>query len=614
MKPHILNVCLGMVLASGCGGSGTNRVSSHRDPHAGDNPDASSLATNRDGGAAVPDPSEVDAGALASESDHAGSNGSDVNNSYGNESDGDETDTNPSDGDGSGDQNGDEPGSQECERDSLGLSPSVATRLSNEELNNSIAQLLPANASNLPWLPTSRNSDVELWSFPPMTTDLEGVQKLAQGVAIALTSSREQGSWLAGCDPIDQGEEECRKVLLNPLVERIFRRPLTEEDEAELLQTFDLGKELGGTFDSGARAVLEVTLQGPEFLYLMERGNGQLEGSAVQLTGHETAARLAFLLTGAAPDAELRNEAAKGPMQLSTIETQARRLIADSSNQKSISRTLRDLLLPLEPRANPEWDLSAELAQAADEATLRFVESVTFQGAGTLDALLTQPTVWANGELATFYGYPVESNDWQEIELDASRAAGVLTQPAFLAATSNTRSSPVLRGLYVLRNLLCFEPPPPPTDVLIIPEPPTGATQRQQLEAFTAPSGCADCHQYINPVGFAFEHYDAVGKWRDEDNGEPVDASGVLIVSDAKGPFAHAVELMNNVVETQAASACFVERWLQHALRRELVAEDTCFEADLTRGFKDDRQIQELLIALAKADHFRYRLAADLDP
>jgi hypothetical protein len=607
MRPHIIPVYFGVVLTAACGESGPHTVGSRADKPGGGRADAA-VATDRsvqgdsDGGSATAEHGEVDASDIASGAGHGDVNTPDV----------DDSDVNASGDNDSGDQDSDGPGPHECQSKDVVLGPSPLSRLANQELNNSIEQLLPSSVPELPWLPSSREK--AHWASPPTATDLERVLNLARAVAQELTSSREQGSWLADCDPTVRGEEECRKVLLEPLVERIFRRPLVDEDHAELTETFELGRELGGTFESGLRAVLEVALQGPEFLYLIERGTGQLAGSAVQLTGHETAARLAFLLTGAAPDAELRNIAAQGPLELATIETQARRLIADNKNQKAISRTLRDQLLPIQASAKPVLEWSSELAQAADEATLRFVESVTFQGAGTLDALLTQPTVWANAELATFYGYTIEGNAWQEMELDSSRAAGIFTQPAFLGATPQARPSPVMRGLYVLRNLLCVEPPSPGAFDVVLPEPPAGSTQRQQLEAITAPSPCFECHEVMNAVGFAFEHYDAVGRWRDEDNGEPIDASGVLTVTDAKGPFADAVELMNNIVDSQAANSCFVQRWLEHALRRELVPEDACFKAELTQGFQNERQIDELLIAVARDDHFRYRLAAELEP
>lgn len=589
MKPQLVNCGLCLLLAVGCGESRPNRVASSADTRGSDRADAGSAnlapTDKRDADSTTPDAAVDDKGEEST-----------VEGALEADSGADAT-----------------PQSEQCENNGLSLSPSPLSRLSSDEINSCVQQLFPSGIQGLPWL--AANHAFEHEPVPATALDLANIRALAQATAIELTSGKGEDSWLAGCDPSVQGEEECRRTLLEPMVERVFRRPLTDEDRGELLEVFELGKELGGNFESGLRAVLEVMLQGPEFLYLVEQGAGQFEEAAVQLTGHETAARLAFLLTGKAPDAELRAEADLGPMQLSTIEAHARRLITDSGNRQAISRTLRNILVSNAPAAKPELNWSAELADAVDEATLRFVESVTFNGAGTLDALLTQPTVWANASVADFYGYSINGDEWQELELDRSRAAGIFTQPAFLAATSHLRPSIVQRTLYILRTLLCFDPPSPAAFASELPEPMAGVTGRQQLEAATATDACVVCHETLNSVGFAFEHYDAVGKWRDEDNGLPIDASGVLNVTDAKGPFMNAVELMNNIVESRAANECFVQHWLERALRRKLASEDTCVKTTLTKGFEQHQgKIQELLLALVRNDHLRYRRAADLTP
>ena len=247
------------------------------------------------------------------------------------------------------------------------------------------------------------------------------------------------------------------------------------------------------------------------------------------------------------------------------------------------------------------------------------VEDVTFDSAGTFRALLTEPSTWVNGPLAQFYGLPgVTGADFQKVALDPSRRAGVLTQAAFLRAHAHAAStSPVHRGLAVLRELLCVEIPPPPAEVDPVLEPPdpAPATMRERLTVATQAAACRSCHDDINPLGFAFEHYDAVGKWQDTDNGLAVDTSGVLTKTDAAGSFADAIELLKRIADSDDAKACFVGHWLAQAYRRPAEAGDGCAVEQLSQAFADsDGTLVELMVSLAKSDNFRYRLKSELTP
>jgi hypothetical protein len=202
--------------------------------------------------------------------------------------------------------------------------------------------------------------------------------------------------------------------------------------------------------------------------------------------------------------------------------------------------------------------------------------------------------------------------------LDPTERQGVLTQAAFLRAHAHQNSTdPVRRGLTILRDFLCIDVPVPPPDIQSPFDPnPTGpATMRERLTIDTAPAVCQTCHQDINPLGFAFEHYDAVGKWQDTDNGIAVDSSGVLVKTDAAGPFADAIELSKHIADSDDAKACFVGHWLAQAYRRRAAPDDACAIEQVSQAFAaSDGNLVELMVALVRSDNFRYRLKSELEP
>jgi hypothetical protein len=492
--------------------------------------------------------------------------------------------------------------------------PSPLTRLRNAELNSSFLAQVPNTGANagLPWLEEGFD---DIPASNPTAVLVERIHQLAHQVAELLIDAEGENA-LAECDGTSEADETCRDRFLTPFLERAYRRPVTDEDISEMNEVFATGKELGGDFASGIRAVVEVALQNPDFVYLLEQGDGTFEGDAAVLTGFETAARLAYFLTGAPPDAELFDAASKGPFSAGELEAQARRLVGTAPNRGVVGRFYKRLF-NLGPRqVPPELGYTNEIAELADEESSRFIDEVTFDGAGTFSALVSQPSTWVNEPLARFYGYTgVTGAAFQKVQLDPQRRRGLFTQISFLKSFS-VSPHPVQRALTILRNVLCYDPPPPPPDVgLIPPDIPDQATMREKMTIATAPEPCHSCHREINPVGFAFEHYDAVGKWRDLDNGFPVDSSGELYQTDAAGPFSGAPELMQHIADSDDAKVCLVRHWLEQAYRRDEEPEDACTKGELSQAFLDsDGKVVELLVNLSQTDNFRYRLKTELTP
>jgi hypothetical protein len=498
--------------------------------------------------------------------------------------------------------------------------PAPLSALDNFEVNRSLRALFGSTlpSDGLLWLVEDQQSG-RPFSNTAQDIPPRPMHALAQDLALQLSKDATATQAFSHCRPLAPDDQTCAAAFIESFVARAYRRPLDKEDRDDMKAVFAEGQRLTGDFAGGVRAVVEVALQSPEFLYLVEAGAGEVADTSVELTGSETAARLAYFLTAAPPDTELAAVAAKGALSADTLEDQARRLLGSPASRELVRHFYGGMLRLRSENTNNDLGYTAQIASLAQEESERFVEDVTFDGAGTFAALLTEPSTWVNGPLAQFYGLPgVAGADFQKVALDPSRRAGVLTQAAFLRAHAHAAStSPVHRGLAVLRELLCVEIPPPPVDIgpLSPPEAPEPATIRQRLTVATQGVECQSCHDDINPLGFAFEHYDAVGKWQDTDNGLAVDASGVLAKTDAAGPFADAIELLKRIADSDDAKACFVGHWLAQAYRRPAEPADACTVEQLSQAFADsDGNLVELMVSLAKSDNFRYRLKSELTP
>jgi Protein of unknown function (DUF1588)/Protein of unknown function (DUF1592)/Protein of unknown function (DUF1595)/Protein of unknown function (DUF1585) len=486
-------------------------------------------------------------------------------------------------------------------------------RLSNAELNTTVRSLLPDGVSDvgIPWLPEDAGEDGTT-AVPASTT--VALHELAHAVALRLTTER-PSVWLDGCDVAERGEEQCRDALLEPFVARAYRRPLDDEDRNELAAVFATGRQLGGDFASGARAVLEVALESPDFVYLVERGTDTRVGDVVELTSYERAARLSYFLTGAPPDDELWAAAGERRLDDEGLVDHAERLLDSPVSGQALSRFYVSRTAAGTPSEAPTLGFDAALAADVGESSRRFVEDVITRKGGTFGALLTEPSVWTNGALASYYGFPARGAAWQKVMLDPAQRSGLFTQPAFLALTSHgSGTSAVLRGMVVLERVLCNPVPADPFDSGLPPDVPLpNATERMMLELATKPRDCQDCHADLNAVGFAFGHYDAVGRWRDTDAGSPVDSSGTLYGTEARGSFSDAIELMKRIAETSQAKECFARLWLERASEAPSYSWDTCAMQRLTDRFiAGDGDIRELLVDIAKTDTFRYRYASEL--
>ena len=351
------------------------------------------------------------------------------------------------------------------------------------------------------------------------------------------TPSRER---LFVCRPGPGTEEEpCAREILGAVARRAFRRGVTETDLRTLLGFFAAGRRAGG-FEAGIQRALESILVDPEFLFRVERDPVDTRpGTIHPVSDLELAARLSFFLWSSIPDDELLDVAARGDLRdPDVLRRQVQRMLADSRAQALVDGfalqwlALRTLsrVVPT-PELFPEWD--DNLREAFRRETELFVASQIRENRSVLDLVRADYT-FANERLARHYGIPnVYGSRFRRVTFSDGVRGGLLGHGSILTVTSYpTRTSPVLRGHWLLQQMLGSPPPPPPPDVPALPDRGEGgrpASVRERLEQHRANPVCANCHAPMDPLGFALEHFDAIGKWRATgEGGDPIDASGVF--------------------------------------------------------------------------------------
>lgn len=386
-----------------------------------------------------------------------------------------------------------------------------------------------------------------------------------RGAAEDLASVADIGGML-GCTPAEGNMTQCAAEFIEDFGSRAFRRPITEDEvETYLLLWADIAADDG--FFEGLRWVVAGMLQSPHFLYRMELG--QADGSdTFELTDWEIASELSYLFWGTMPDDALFDAAAAGMLRTPEhIEAQVDRMMADDRALESTAQFV-DAWLQLdriESIARVGW--SGELKQAMTEQTHETVKDLARTGE-PLSELMLSPTTYLPAALASHYG--TDTSGW--VEQDGETYGGLLTHGSLLTVYAlGEASSPVHRGVAVRERMLCEElPPPPPNLDTSPPAADAGGTTRQKYEVHSSLPECASCHSLIDPIGFGFEHYDHLGRWRTEEVGQPIDASG-----DLDGlPFIGAPELSELLTDDPRFRACFVESWRRWGFGDHACAED----------------------------------------
>lgn len=406
--------------------------------------------------------------------------------------------------------------------------------------------------------------------------------------------------------------------LLAPMIRRAFRRPVTGSDLERPLQLFDQGFDSAG-FEGGLELALSSVLVNPQFLFHVERDpEGMESGKPYRIPDFELASRLSFFLWSSLPDEVLLNAAERGDLrQTHLLRTQVRRMLKDPRSLNLVEnfaaqwlylRNLESFTPDL--RLFPDFDHN--LRQAMRRETELHFQRLLIEDRSVLDLLLTN-TTFLNERLARHYGISgVQGSHFRRVHVEPeSHRGGLLRQAGFLALTSYPhRTSPVLRGNWILENILGTPTPPPPADVPDLNDTVVSVRLpiRERLAQHRRNPACAECHRLMDPIGFSLENYDAVGRWRDRERGQPIDAGGALPDGDEfEGVAGLEAALLR---QPELFVSTFVEKLLTFALGRGIDSYDGPAIRRIVRRCAEKKyRFSSLIMAIIESQPFQMRIA-----
>jgi mono/diheme cytochrome c family protein len=410
----------------------------------------------------------------------------------------------------------------------------------------------------------------------------------------------------------------CARQILQTLTKRAYRRPSTTADVDRLIPFYTAGRAEGG-FDIGIERALERVLVSPQFLFRIETDPANATaGSVHRISDLELASRISFFLWSSIPDDELLDAAIAGKLKIpATLDQQVKRMLADPRSESMVTNFAAQWLYlrDIDAKVPDELlfpDFDETLRTAFRRETELFLDSILRENRSILD-LLTANYTFVNERLAKQYGMPnIQGSYFRKVTFpDGSPRGGLLGQGSILAITSYAnRTSPVLRGKWVLENILSSPPPPPPPNVPSLKiegaEPGRILTMREAMTQHRANPACAGCHARMDPIGFSMENFDALGKWRDRDAGGAIDASGVLpdgtrfdgIPGLKKLLLEHQDEFVSTVTE----------KLLMYAAGRNLQYYDAPAVREIARvAARDKYTLSSLVLGIVKSVPFQMR-------
>jgi hypothetical protein len=414
----------------------------------------------------------------------------------------------------------------------------------------------------------------------------------------------------AGYDAADV--DGCIDGFITDFGQRAFRRPLTEGEIAAARSVYDEIRALQGAEPAWA-SVMQLFLQAPATLYRVERGAGDAPGrpGLIRLSSWEMASRLSFFFLDSMPDEELMRAAAADELQTAEqIEAQARRLAGDPAVFAAIDSFHRDWLRTRDlvgvARNDPAFGDQARAAMVAEAGAM--VRWVMEESDGSFQTLLTTDTFPVAASLRDIYG--VGAGGDEVMTVPDRRGLLSLASVNAVRATSD-RSHPIKRGLFVLKQVLCASTPAFPGNVDVV-TPLEGTahlpTARQRLQPLLEREDCRGCHTIINPPGYALENFDHVGRWRDQENGVTIDASGALTLDGSGAEFTGPFDLIDQIAASEQAQSCYATQWYRYAAGRAETEDDRCAIEQVEETFAaSGGDLRELLVAITATDAFRYR-------
>jgi hypothetical protein len=421
------------------------------------------------------------------------------------------------------------------------------------------------------------------------------------------------------CQPTgERSSIECARQVLREFASRAFRRPVTNDEVERLVRLVHLTLEQGDSFERGIQLALQAILSSPHFLFRVELDPSSDDpGGIRELTDFELATRLSYFLWSSMPDDELFRLSRAGELKSpGVLDAQVRRMLSDPKAEAFVENfagqwlQLRDIAkVTPDPELFPEFDETLRTAMLRE--TELFFEAVVKEDRNVLDFLDADFT-FVNERLARHYGIDgAKGDEFRRVPLARAGRRGILTHASILTITSNpTRTSPVKRGKWILENILGTPPPPPPPGVEELEEGKDAALRgslRERMEQHRAKPMCATCHNRMDPIGFAFENFDAIGAWRDLDGKFAIDASGGLPGGvEFDGP-PELIAILKTA-RRQQFSRCLAEKMLTYALGRGLESYDRCAVDKIIEGLeKNDYKFSALVTGIVQSEPFQLR-------
>jgi hypothetical protein len=410
----------------------------------------------------------------------------------------------------------------------------------------------------------------------------------------------------------DQSRLDCARRVIGAFLERAYRRPVTSDDVDRAARIYRLAQDRGESHERAVQVALTTVLASPGFLFLVEPEESREDRP---LSDFELASRLSYFLWSSMPDEELFRRARERTLR-SNLRMQVVRMLADARASRFVEDftgqwlQLRKLDAATPDRGRfPGFDDT--LRRAMRKETEEYFAHILRENRSVLE-LLDSDYTFVNEALAQHYGIGgVTGEGFRRATVADRRRGGVLTQASVLTLTSNpNRTSPVKRGQWILQQILGTPPPPPPPDVPKLDEAGDAAdasSLRERMEAHRSKAECASCHRQMDPLGFALENYDAVGRWRTRDGGSPIDPSGELTGGRKFGDVRELKRLLASASAKRFAR-CLVENLLTYALGRGLEADDyPTVEAIRKRLVAGNYEMREIIFGIVESRAFQYR-------
>jgi len=498
--------------------------------------------------------------------------------------------------------------------------PAPLRRLTRFEYANTVKSLLNVDTSATSSLPVDEitngyNNNVAVQTV----SALHAEKYVALSEAFAKEAVKNLAT-LTGCDAAAKGEDVCAAEFAKSFGRRAFRRPTTAADEQALMTAYTAGKT-GGTYAEGIEVMIRAALQSPNFLFRLETtAPTAAAGAVVPLNQFELATRLSYLLWASGPDDALLDAASRN--ELSTKEqvaTKARAMLQDPKGRVALNEFYGQWIgtsrLDITSKNTTTFPAFSDAVRVDMTKELpAFLDYVLFQGDHKLKTLFTAPVGFVSSSTAPLYGMAAPAAGQIANLPDSQGRAGIFTLAGFLSVQAHPdQTSPVLRGKFVRGKLLCQPPTPPPDNVDISPPDTSEApTARERLALhLSAGNGCSGCHMMMDPIGLAFENFDAVGQFRTQESGQTIDVSGeILNVDDPAltGAFVGVRELAQKLAASEVVQDCLATQWFRFGAGRTETDVDSCSIATLQDSFSAaGGDLIELAVALTQTEAFWYR-------